>query len=407
MTSANEPVGPSNRIRQTTPQQGLLVICFFAFISLGLPDGLLGVAWPSIRGDFAQPLDALGYVMVVGTSGYMLSSFFCGALTRTLGVGGLLSASCGGTAVSLLVFATTPWWGLVVAFAFVLGAGAGAIDAALNTYVAKYHRARAMQWMHACFGIGITMGPIIMTVGLSLTGRWENGYLVVASAQLLLATAFFLTRRRWNGIRLDAQSHERETLVTDAPMTESLRTLSALLGMLLFFFYVGLEIGLGLWAFSFLTEARGVDTEIAGVITGSYWAMFTVGRILAGWYTHHISVPRVLHGSFALAGLGLVLLLLDAGPILAVIGFGLTGFAVAPVFPALMSDTESRVGLRHHANTMGMQIAAAGLGAALVPALAGVLGRHFGLGILPLYMLGALALLWLGLIVAHARPVAD
>lgn len=337
--------------------------------------------------------------MIVGTIGYMLSSFFCGALTRRFGIGGLLSLSCAATAVSLLVFATTPWWSLAVVFAFALGGGAGAIDAALNTYVAKYHEARAMQWMHACFGIGITLGPMIMTLGLSLAGRWQLGYVAVGCAQLLLAGAFFLSRGRWRGIRIDAESHQ--STVVDAPMAETLRTFPALLSMLLFFLYVGLEIGLGLWAYSYLTEFRGVKPELAGIITGSYWGTFTIGRILAGWYMRHITVRQTLHGSLALAAIGLTLLLIPGGALLAVAGFAVTGFAVAPVFPALISDTEDRVSLRHHANTIGAQIAAAGLGAALVPALAGVLARRLGLGIVPLYMLSALGLLWIGLLLTR------
>jgi fucose permease len=391
MSTPAESSSPPDRGKRFAGRRGLILICFLAFISLGLPDGLIGVAWPSVRSDFGLPLDALGLVMLVGTVGYMASSFFCGTLIRWYGIGGLLSLSCAATSLSLLVFASTPWWSLIIAFACLLGAGAGAIDAALNTYVAKHHGARTMQWMHACFGIGITLGPIIMTAGLSLTARWQPGYLVVGLAQAALALAFFLTRGRWRGVPLDPGGHAHPAA---ARMGATFRLFPAHLSMLMFFLYVGLELGLGLWAFSFLTEARGVGAEVAGLITGSYWAMFTVGRMLAGWYTRHLAVRQVLHGSLALAAAGLLLLRVEAGPVLAVIGFGLTGFAVAPVFPALVSDTDHRVGAFHTANTIGMQIAAAGLGAALVPAFAGVLARQHGLGILPLYMLAALGLLW-------------
>ncbi len=320
-------------------------------------------------------------------------------LRRRFGIGGLLSLSCGATGASLAVFGTTTWWWLVVVFAWALGLGAGAIDAALNTYVAKQHSARAMQWMHAFFGVGVSLGPLIMTGGLALTGDWRLGYLIVGGAQGLLALTFLVTRGRWRTQRPAADADLRESATV--PLRSTLRRLPAILGMVAFFLYVGVELGLGLWAFSFLTGARGVGTEVAGLITGSYWATFTVGRILAGWFTAHFSVRTVLRASLAMAATGLLILLLDAGPGLAVAGFALTGLAVAPFFPALMSDTRDRVGRDHEANTIGMQIAAAGLGAALVPALAGVCARHFGLGILPLFMLGALALLALCLAWAH------
>jgi fucose permease len=399
----SELIGHGRAAPASRNRSGLLVICFFAFISLGMPDGLLGVAWPSVRRDFGLPVDTLGVVMIIGTAGYMASSFFCGPLVRWCGIGGLLSLSCAATGLTLLVFGLSPWWPLIMVFAILLGAGAGAIDSALNTYVAKYHTARAMQWMHSFFGVGITLGPLIMTTGLTASGRWQLGYLIVGGAQLVLAGAFFLTRGRWRGIRWETESSDGKGL--EAPMRQTLRTSGCWLSMILFFFYVGLEIGLGLWAFSFLTEARNVGLGLAGFITGSYWGMFTVSRMLAGWYSHHLPVRRVLHLSLGLAAIGLVLLLIDAGPSLAVVGFGVTGFAVAPIFPALISDTEARVAPRHHANTIGIQIAAAGLGAALVPALAGFIARHAGLGILPGYMLTTLGLLWASLLLARPRVV--
>ena len=150
---------------------GLIIISFFAFISLGLPDGLLGVAWPGIRDYFNLPVDALGIILIFGTSGYMLSSFLSGVLMRRLGIGKLLSLSCAATAGSLFVYASTSNWWIFVMFAVISGLGAGAIDAGINTYVAKYHSSRVMQWLHASFGVGITSGPIIMTLGISLTSR--------------------------------------------------------------------------------------------------------------------------------------------------------------------------------------------------------------------------------------------
>ena len=258
----------------------LIFLSFIAFISLGLPDGLLGVAWPGIRGTFNLPLDALGLLLVFSTAGYTLSSFFSGALVRKFGIGGLLSLSCGATATALFIYGITPLWWIFVIAAALGGLGAGAIDAGINTYVEKNHSEQMMQWLHASFGVGITLGPIIMTLGISLTSQWKTGYFLVSSAQIVLAVTFLFTKKMWKGVNSGGMSEQHHE--NDAPLKETLNKISALLSMLMFFIYTGVELGLGLWAFSLLTISRGVNPTIAGFITGSYWAMFTLGRILAG-----------------------------------------------------------------------------------------------------------------------------
>lgn len=383
---------------------GLVVLSFIAFISLGLPDGLNGVAWPGIRNYFSLSLDAIGLLLIFGTGGYTLSSFFSGVLVRRLGIGGLLGVSCGATAMALLVYAVTPVWWLFVAAATLGGLGAGAIDAGINTYVAQNHSERMMQWLHASFGVGTTLGPVIMTLGISLTSRWQIGYFIVAFAQALLAIIFFATKGMWRGVEVntDHEHHEKG----EASLGETLKKLSALLSMLMFFIYTGVELGLGIWAYTLLTESRGIDPGIAGFITGSYWASFTVGRVLAGWYTKKLSVQRLLYISIVLALLGTGLIVVDISSWITIVGIALTGFSIAPIFPGLVSDTVKRVGVRHEANTIGIQIAAAGLGAAVVPSLAGILARLYGLEIIPLYLLIALILLGLSFAFSHSHKQA-
>jgi fucose permease len=177
--------------------------------------------------------------------------------------------------------------------------------------------------------------------------------------------------------------------------------------MLMFFLYTGVELGLGLWAYSLLTESRGIAPEIAGFITGSYWAMFTVGRVLAGWYTSKIGGRKLIYLSVGLALFGVGLILINSGQMITILGIALAGFAVAPIFPGLVSDTESRVGRRHQTNTIGMQIAAAGFGAAAVPSIAGVLARIYGLEVIPLYLLVALMLLLVSFAFSHIHLKED
>ena len=378
---------------------GLIIISFVAFISLGLPDGLLGVAWPGIREYHDLPVDALGIILIFGTGGYMLSSFLSGMLMRRLGIGKLLSLSCAATASSLFVYASTSDWWIFVMFATISGLGAGAIDAGINTYVAKYHSSRMMQWLHASFGVGITSGPLIMTVGISMTSRWQSGYFVVSIAIAILATVFYVTKSMWIGIT--ANGSEDQHAEPEASLFETLKTIPAQLSMLIFFLYTGVELGLGMWTYSLLTESRGVAPEVAGFVTGSYWGMFTIGRIIAGLYSSRIADRKLIYLSVSLALLGIGLLMTNSGQLTSILGIGLAGFAIAPIFPGLVSHTASRVGRIHHANSIGLQIAAAGFGITIVPSLAGVLAKNFGLEAIPLYLLTVLSLMLLVFAALH------
>jgi len=384
---------------KTKRLSGLILLSYIAFISLGLPDGLLGVAWPGIRRHFSLPLDALGILLIFSTSGYTLSSFFSGTLVKKLGIGGLLSVSCAATATALFTYSVTPVWFLFAGAATLGGLGAGAIDAGINTYVAQNHSERMMQWLHASFGIGITAGPFIMTLGLTLFHRWQWGYAAVAAAQIVLAVTFLLTRNQWKSIRVQEESQTLD----EATMGETLKKLASWMSMSLFFIYTGVEIGLGLWAYTLLTESRGISPEIAGFITGSYWGMFTIGRILAGVYSQRFKVTTLIYFSLTLALSGTLFVLLDINDFLTIAGICLTGFAVAPVFPGLVSDTENRVGRKFQGHTIGMQIAAAGVGGAVVPSLAGVLARIFGLEVIPYYLFVSILLLMIIFRISHSR----
>lgn len=387
----------------------LICLCFVAFISLGLPDGLLGVAWPGIRADFNQPLDALGWLLVATTAGYMISSFFSGAVSRYFGIGRLLAISCIATGLALIGFTLVPVWVAFVMLGTLVGIGAGAIDAGLNTYVAEHYSERLMQWLHASFGVGITLGPLIMTATLNLTGQWSPGYWLVGSAQVFLGLCFFFSAKLWEApapasadptLTEDAGkvalSHPATNSASDTPaasMLASLKTPAVWLSMGLFFCYTGLELTLGLWGYSLLTESRGVDTAAAGLWIAIYWGMFTLGRMVAGVFANRMGNHRLVTGSLVLALAGAVLLAWNPVAWLGLMAIGVVGFAFAPVFPGLVSGTRLRVGKAHLANTMGMQIAAAGIGAASLPALAGVLAERVSLEIVPGFLIVFIALL--------------
>jgi len=371
-------------VKKQTPKIGLILLVFLAFISLGLPDGLLGVAWPSIHTSFGIPLDSLGMLLFAGTAGYMTSSFFSGKIISRMGVGGVLAASCALTGLGLIGYTLAPIWGIMVALGVVAGLGAGAIDSGLNTYVASNFKESLMQWMHACYGIGVTLGPIIMTTGLSLLNSWRIGYLVVGVAQLTLAFSFLFSLKMWKPVPA-AAGVEAPKQLTDykTSMLDTLRQPMVWVSLLLFFIYTGCEASLGTWVYTLLTESRHVLPKIAGYLVSSYWVTFTIGRVLAGVYTKRIKLTTLLRISMAGAIAGVLLLLANISNTVSIIGVAVTGFAIAPIFPGLTSDTRNRVGPRFAANTIGMQMAGAGLGAATIPTLIGVLAQHVSLETIP------------------------
>jgi fucose permease len=383
-----------NKIRNY-PKAGLVILAYVAFISLGMPDGLLGVAWPSIRDSFSIPLDAVGMLLTTSVIGYMTSSFLSGPLITHLGVGRVLAASCALTAAALLGYTLVPAWWMMVLLGVIAGLGAGAIDAGLNTYVAAHFGEGLMQWLHASYGIGVTLGPIIMTIALSTFDSWRVGYRVVSGFQFFLAVSFLLTLAMWNNHDTPTGSDEPKRL-TDyrTPMGETLRQPRVWLSVLLFFLYVGAEVSYGTWTYTLLTEARGIAPSIAGLWAGSYWATFTIGRVVAGLFARRTGVNRLVQGSLVGALLGALLLAWNPSSITDLLAVALIGFAIAPIFPAMMSGTSQRVGAHFAANTIGLQMAASGLGTVIIPSLAGVLARQVSLEIIPVYTIAIFAILF-------------
>lgn len=374
------------------PRLGLIILAFIAFVALGLPDGLLGVGWPSIRANFSIPLDAIGMFLIASVAGYMTSSFLSGFLLSRVGVGRVLAASCLLTGLALIGYTLAPQWWMMVLLGVFAGLGAGAIDAGLNTYVAANFGEGIMQWLHASWGVGITLGPIIMTVGLTVLNSWQFGYRVVGGFQLALAACFVLTLAMWNQHHSPAE-HATEKRLTDykTPIGETLRQPQVWLSVMLFFLYVGAETSLGTWTYTLLTESRGIDLTLAGFLAGSYWLTFTIGRIMAGMFAGRLGVNKLVIGGLLGALLGAGLLIWNPSKMANLLAVAIIGLSIAPIFPAMMSGTRIRVGDHYAANTIGMQMAATGLGAAIIPSLMGVLARQISLEIIPIGLLAVYA----------------
>ncbi|MGD9617465.1 MAG: sugar MFS transporter [Alphaproteobacteria bacterium] len=380
------------------PQRAFLAaLAFVAFTSLGLPDGLLGVSWPSIRSDFGRPLDSLGLLVAVTTAGYLAASFSSGMVLRLLPIGTVLTLSTLAAAVALLGFAVTPYWWLMVLLGFVAGVGGGAIDAGLNAYGARHFSPGTLNWLHAFFGLGTTLGPLIVTAVLGAGQTWRLSYLIVGALQMGLAATFFLTRKRWT--EATETTEVAEAGGQDTPRTTAAPTLSTLrrpvvwLGMLMFFSYTGIEMTAAQWSYSLLTLARGVSETTAGLFVSLYWGSLMVGRIIFGFLANRVPLVGTLRLCMIGSMAGALLFWLDPAPFLGLAGLMMIGFFFAPVFASLISLTPARVGREHANSAIGFQIAAAGLGGAALTALTGVLARSFGLEVVGLAIFIAAVLL--------------
>jgi fucose permease len=385
----------------TTTRASLLGLAYLGFISLGLPDGLLGVGWPSMSGDFRVPLSAVGLIITTGTIGYLGSSVAAGFSIARLGVGWLLAGSTALASVALIGYATSPGLALVVGFALLLGAGSGAIDSGLNAYAAANFGARHMNWLHASFGFGATVGPLVMTGALDAGWGWRWGYGTVAAAQALLAVAFLLTARSWAAHRPAAGAAGQPGPAT-VRVRETLGLPAVWFGAAAFAIYVGVEIAAGLWAFTLLTEGRGVGESVAGVCVSAYWGSLFVGRLALGAFGDRLGTRRVLLASLAGMAIGCLLVALPAPAWVAVGGLMLVGLSAAPVFPLLTLTTAERVGQQHADRAIGVQMGACALGGSLLPAAVGVLITQRGPEVLG-PVLAALSALLLGLYLVASR----
>ena len=384
----------------------VLLLAYFAFISLGLPDGLLGVGWPSIAAEFRVGTDAVGFLLFAGTAGYLVSSVAAGFSIARLGVGRLLAGSTALASLALAGYAISPAFAFLVPCALIAGFGGGAIDAGLNAYAAGAFGPKHMNWLHAFFGLGVAIGPLIMTAVLSGGLSWHWGYGIVASGQALLAVAFAVTARSWAQHRPPSGNGDPHPAATPTRIAVTLAIPAVWLSAAAFAVYVALEISAGLWAFLFLTDGRGVSATVAGICVSAYWASLFVGRVVQGFIVERIGTTRILTGSLLGLLLGSVLVAVPGPGWLAVAGLMVIGFAAAPVFPLLTLTTADRVGVVHADRTIGVQMGAAGLGGALIPAGVGVLIDEVGEQALGPSLI-VLSLVLLALYAATRRRPAD
>jgi fucose permease len=355
-----------------------------AFVALGLPDAMLGVAWPSMRATFDQPLAALGELALAGTFGYLGGSAASGFLSDRFGTRAVLIGSGLAWAAAMLAFAAAPVWPLMLLGMLTLGLGGGGIDAGLNAFVALRYGPGPMNLLHGCYGIGATIGPLVLTAVLAGGRSWRIPYAGLLALQLVLIAAYVLTRGAWGGRRTPRAA-------AAGPVSIPWSLVAA--GLALFLVYTGLEVATGQWSYTFLTTARAAPPTAAGLAVSAFWAGLTAGRLGAAVFGRRLAPMTLLNASVVVTIVALVLFWWSPVPAVGFAGLVLVGVGLAAVFPALVTLTPRRVGEDVAARVVGFQLAAAGAGASLAPAGVGVLLQWAGTALLaPCLLAGGLLL---------------
>lgn len=377
----------------------LLAVIYAAFISLGLPDALLGAAWPIMHAQMEVPLSYAGIVTFIIAMGTVVSSLMSDRLTLRLGAGKVTALSVGLTAFALLGFSfSTEFW-MLLAFAIPYGLGAGSVDAALNNYVALHYSSRHMSWLHCMWGVGCSIGPSIM--GWALTGgqsSWPLGYRAVGLIQVGLTLIILLSLPLWRG---RAAADSAGDKVKPMPLRELVTLPGAKEIMITFFCYCALESTAGLWASSFLVFHHSLDKETAAACASLFYIGITVGRAANGFIAERFSDTRLTRMGFVLMGLGVIVLLLPLGKAAAMAGLIILGMGCAPTYPCIIHATPIRFGREKSQAFIGVQMASAYMGSTLMPPLFGLLANHISVGLYPVYMAIILAVMAL----MHERVV--
>lgn len=370
----------------------LLVIIYLAFISLGLPDSLLGVAWPLMQSDYGAPLETAGLLFMTIAGGTIISSLASGKVLKRFGTGKVTFVSVLMTAVALLGFNFAPSVVWLFVCAIPLGLGAGAVDAGLNDYVATHYKAHHMSWLHSFWGVGATFGPIIMAQFILGQDSWKDGYLTIAGIQFALVVILLFSLPLWNRVKknsditLNEESQDSKDIIhnEDAKDVKPLQIKGVKMGLASFLFYCGVESTVGLWGSSYLVNVKEIPVAVAAQWVSFYYAGITIGRFITGFITFKISNLILIRTGQIIALAGAILLFLPLPSIFSLVGFIMIGLGLAPIFPCMLHETPTRFGKKHSQTIMSYQMAVAYTGSTFMPPLLGFIASHTTIGIFPI-----------------------
>lgn len=372
-----------------------LIIIYLAFISLGLPDSLIGSAWPVMQYDLDAPFELAGILYMVVAAATIVSSLLSSKVISRFGTGKVTLISVMLTAFALLGISFAPSIVWIVVCAIPLGLGAGAVDAGLNSYVAAHYKAHHMSWLHCFWGVGATLGPIVMSQSMAVDSNWRNGYFTIAIIQFVLVIILFLTLPLW-----DKVSKRAKKTIQDDPNTveeselenirnehlKPLKIKGVKYALATFLFYCGVEATVGLWGSSYLVNEKALSATSAAQWISIYYAGITIGRFITGFITFKVSNKVLIRSGQVIALLGAVLLLLPLPAVVSGLGLLIIGLGLAPIFPCMLHEAPIRFG-KHHAQTiMGYQMAIAYTGSTCLPPLLGFLATRISIGVFPVYI---------------------
>ena len=369
----------------------LLAIIYLAFISLGLPDGLLGAAWPTMYPDFDVSVSCAGIVSMIIALGTIVSSLLSDRLTWRFGPGKVTAFSVCLTAGALLGFSVSPSFRMLCLWAIPYGLGAGSVDASLNNYVALHYSSRHMSWLHCMWGVGAATGPSVMGAVLSGGGHWSAGYRYIGILQIGLTAVLLFSLGLWKhrpGTGTDGQPSQKPL-----PLSQVVRLPGAKEILVAFFCYCALEATASLWASSYLTLHKGIRPETAASFASLFFIGITAGRALNGFLTLKFSDTQLIRMGQAVIAAGIAAMLLPLGQAVSLAGFLLIGFGCAPIYPCIIHATPEHFGPEKSQALIGVQMASAYTGTCLMPPLFGLIANHIHVALLPVFLLVILVLM--------------
>ncbi len=370
----------------------LIAVIYLAFISLGLPDSLLGSAWPSMYGQLNVPVSYAGLLSMIVSAGTIISSLASDRVVRRLGAGRVTLFSGLLTAAALMGYSFCDSYAMLCLMAIPYGLGAGSVDAALNNYVALHYSSRHMSWLHCMWGVGTVVGPYIMSYALTGTSGWNGGYRAVSVVQFCISAVLLISLPLWR--RKEAESRGTEGEAASEPaqpkplsLLDTLRIPGAPHVMLTFLCYCGAEATAMLWAGTYLYLHHGMDEETAAALASMFFIGMTVGRLISGFLTMKFDDTRMIRMGAALQLVGIAVIFLPFGEVVGIVGILLFGLGCAPIYPCIIHSTPIRFGAERSQAMIGVQMASAYIGSCLVPPLFGLVANHVSIALFPAWLL--------------------
>ncbi len=373
--------------------QLLLVIIYLSFISLGLPDSLLGSAWPTIYPEFGVPLSYASIIYIIISMVTVISSLQSDRLTRRFGTGIVTAVSVGMTAAALFGFSISHSFLALCLWSIPYGLGAGGVDASLNNYVALHYESRHMSWLHCMWGVGATLGPYVMSYALTRNMGWNAGYRIIAVLQILLTVILVFSLRLWKGRIVTDSDTENEVTAKALTLREIVQIPGAKEVMLCFFCYCAVEQTTSLWASSYLTLYKGIEPEAAAGFASMFFIGITIGRAVSGFITMRLNDVQMIRLGEVIVGIGVIILLLPMGGTASLVGFILIGLGCAPIYPCIIHSTPAHFGADRSQAIIGVQMASAYIGNCLMPPVFGLIANHISVALLPVYLIVLLILM--------------